>query len=85
MAVANIHPGITELEAFTLGTLDEPSLAGVEAHVANCPTCQECAAGASGDTLVELLRRVHTQQTTARAQTPTPAPTPTPTPTPSSG
>jgi serine/threonine protein kinase len=81
MAPADIHPGIAELEAFTLGTLDDASLAGVEAHVADCPTCQECAAGASGDTLVELLRRVHAQQARSNdtenatlAHTPAPVP-----------
>ena len=83
MAVADMHPDIADLEAFTLGTLDDASLANVEAHVADCPTCQERAAGASGDTLVELLRRVHAQAargdvTVAEAagQAPTPAPVP---------
>src|SRR5437763_5874782 len=81
MAVADIHLSIADLEAFTLGKLDDASLAGVEAHVADCPTCQERAAAASGDTLVELLRRVHARAThrndtvaEAAAQAPTPAP-----------
>ncbi len=83
MAVADIHPSIADLEAFTLGTLDDASLAGVEAHVADCPICQQRAAGASGDTLVQLLRRVHAQaarrtdtvaEAAAPAQTPAPVP-----------
>jgi WD40 repeat protein/serine/threonine protein kinase len=83
MAVADMHPDIADLEAFTLGTLDDASLADVESHVADCPTCQERAAGASGDTLVELLRRVHAQSahrhdtvTEAAELAPTPAPVP---------
>jgi eukaryotic-like serine/threonine-protein kinase len=61
MPVIEEHPNITDLEAFALGTLDNASVASVEAHVAGCPTCQERAAAASGDTLVELLRRAHAQ------------------------
>jgi len=61
MAVADIHPSPVDLEAFALGTLDNASLTSVETHLADCPTCQECAAGASGDSVVELLRRVHSQ------------------------
>jgi len=83
MMVADMHPDIADLEAFTLGTLDDASLADIESHVADCPTCQERAAGASGDNLVELLRRVHAQSadrndtvTEAAAQAPTPAPVP---------
>ena len=64
MAVAELHPSIADLEAFTLGALDDPSFAAVEAHVAACPACQERAAGASGDTLVELLRRAHARRST---------------------
>jgi tRNA A-37 threonylcarbamoyl transferase component Bud32 len=84
MAVAEVHPNIADLEAFILGTLDDASLAGVEAHLADCPTCQERAAGASGDNLVELLRRVHAQaahrndtvaEVAAQAHTPAPVPT----------
>jgi anti-sigma factor RsiW len=59
MAIAESHPTSADLEAFVLGTLDNPALADVEAHVADCPACQERAATASGDSLVELLRRVH--------------------------
>src|SRR5271167_1635980 len=59
MAVADMHPDIADLEAFTLGTLDDASLADIESHVADCPTCQERAAGASGDALIELLRSAH--------------------------
>src|SRR5438105_11338928 len=61
MADIKEHPNIAALEAFALGTLDNDSLSSVELHVAGCPSCQERAAAASGDTLVELLRRVHTQ------------------------
>src|SRR5262249_57960107 len=59
MPVIDMHPNVADLEAFPLGTLDAPALAAVEAHVAGCPACQERAATASGDSLVELLRRVH--------------------------
>ncbi len=80
MAVADIHPRVADLEAFALGTLADASLAEVEAHVAACPVCQERAAGVAGDSLVALLRRVHTQTTrhpdtvseTAHADTPAP-------------
>ena len=34
MAVAEAHPSVEELAAFTLGTLDDASHASVEAHVA---------------------------------------------------
>ncbi|HYT91517.1 MAG TPA: protein kinase [Gemmataceae bacterium] len=81
MVVAEQHPSSADLEAFALGTLDNPSLAAVEVHVAGCPNCQERAAGASGDSLIELLRRVHTRTpcptdtvAEAAAQAPTPAP-----------
>jgi tRNA A-37 threonylcarbamoyl transferase component Bud32/DNA-binding beta-propeller fold protein YncE len=59
MAVAEVHPGVEELAAFTLGTLGEETNASVEAHVACCTSCQERAAVAPGDTLVALLRSVH--------------------------
>jgi serine/threonine protein kinase/WD40 repeat protein len=83
MAAAGIHPSIADLQAFALGTLPDASLAEVEAHVADCPTCQERAANASGDHLVELLRRVHANTTrhpetiseTAHAETPSPVAT----------
>ena len=41
MAVADVHPSIEELTAFTLGTLDEETQAAMEAHVAACTSCQE--------------------------------------------
>lgn len=80
MAVADIHPGVADLEAFALGTLDDASLASIEAHLAECPSCQERAAGTSPDRLVELLRCVHAQtggrtdtvQEAGLAQTPAP-------------
>jgi serine/threonine protein kinase len=58
MAVADVHPSIEELTAFTLGTLDDETQASVEAHVAACTACQERAAVAPADNLVELVRRV---------------------------
>jgi serine/threonine protein kinase len=58
MAVAEAHPSIEELTAFTLGTLDEETQVSIEAHVATCTSCQERAADAPGDNLVELVRRV---------------------------
>jgi serine/threonine-protein kinase len=59
MAVVEDHPSVEELAAFTLGTLGEETQASIEAHVADCASCQERAAGAPGDSLVELLRSVH--------------------------
>jgi WD40 repeat protein len=58
MAVADVHPSIEELTAFTLGTLDEETQASIEGHVAACTSCQERGANAPGDNLVELVRRV---------------------------
>jgi anti-sigma factor ChrR (cupin superfamily) len=40
MAVAEAHPSVEELAAFTLGTLDEQTQASVEAHLAACTSCQ---------------------------------------------
>ena len=68
MAVADVHPSIEELTAFTLGTLDEETQAPIEAHVAACTSCQERAANAPGDNLVELVRRVR-PRTGRRADT----------------
>jgi WD40 repeat protein len=56
MAVAEDHPSVEELAAFTLGTLGEETQASIEAHVATCTSCQERAANAPGDNFVELLR-----------------------------
>jgi WD40 repeat protein/serine/threonine protein kinase len=81
MAVADAHPSIEELTAFTLGTLDEETQAPIEAHVAACTSCQERAAVAPGDNLVELVRRVRPRtgrradtfvDTAAQVQTPVP-------------
>jgi WD40 repeat protein len=58
MAIAEAHPSAEELAAFTLGTLDDEAQASIEAHVAACTSCQERAAVAPGDSLVELLRRL---------------------------
>jgi hypothetical protein len=81
MAAAEPHPSVEELAAFTLGTLGEETQASVEAHVAACTPCQERAAVAPGDTLVELLRSVHarasrgvTTAVDAAEQVPTPVP-----------
>ena len=68
MALADVHPSVEELTAFTLGTLDDETQASVEAHVAACTSCQECAAVAPGDNLVELVRRVRAR-TGSRADT----------------
>jgi hypothetical protein len=61
MAAADLHPDSAQLEAFALGSLDGDLLAAVEVHVAVCPACQRRAAAASGDSVVELLRRAHTR------------------------
>jgi WD40 repeat protein/serine/threonine protein kinase len=82
MAVAEVHPSVEELAAFTLGTLGDESQASIEAHLASCPACQERAAGSSCDSLVELLRRVHARPAAAvdtmteapQGHTPTPRP-----------
>src|SRR6516162_3156236 len=58
MAVADVHPSGEELTAFTLGTLDDETQTSIEAHVAACTSCQERAAVAPADYLVELVRRV---------------------------
>jgi WD40 repeat protein/serine/threonine protein kinase len=59
MAVADVHPSVEELLAFSLGTLGEETKALIEAHVAACTSCQERAANAPGDSFVELLRRTY--------------------------
>jgi WD40 repeat protein len=59
MAVADVHPSVEELTAFTLGTLDKEAQAPIEAHVASCTSCQERAANAPGDGFVELLRSAY--------------------------
>src|SRR5262249_6857524 len=59
MAVAEVHPSIEELSAFTLGKLDDETQAFIEAHVATCSSCQERAANAPDDNFLELLRDVH--------------------------
>jgi tRNA A-37 threonylcarbamoyl transferase component Bud32 len=83
MAVAETHPSAEELAAFTLGTLGEDAHAAIEAHVASCTACQERAAVAPGDALVELLRCAHARtghpvdtvsEAVAQAQTPAPLP-----------
>jgi hypothetical protein len=56
MAVAEDHPSVEELAAFTLGTLGEETQASIEAHVATCTSCQERAVNTPGDSFVELLR-----------------------------
>jgi WD40 repeat protein/tRNA A-37 threonylcarbamoyl transferase component Bud32 len=61
MVVADTHPSNAELQAYTLGKLDESSYLAVDAHLSACPGCQERAAVAPDDSLVELLRRVHSQ------------------------
>jgi WD40 repeat protein len=61
MAVTEAHPSVEELAAFILGNLGDEAQATVEAHVAACTSCQERAAVAPDDTLVELLRSVHTR------------------------
>jgi WD40 repeat protein len=77
MAVAEAHPKVEELVAFILGTLADEKHASIEAHVADCVTCQERAAVAPSDTFVELLRSLHTfsgrgAETVAEAQAQTP-------------
>jgi tRNA A-37 threonylcarbamoyl transferase component Bud32 len=59
MPAADVHPAPHELEAFTLGTLDDASHAAVESHLAGCAACQARAAEAPADELVELLRSAH--------------------------
>jgi WD40 repeat protein len=79
MTVAEAHPSVEELAAFTLGNLDDEAQVSIEAHVAACTSCQERAAVAPGDAFVELLRCVHARagggadtaaEATAHGQTP---------------
>jgi serine/threonine protein kinase len=81
MAVADVHPSVEELTAFTLGTLDEEAQAPIEVHVASCTSCQERAATAPGDRFVELLRSAYARTSreagtfvdpAAQVQTPVP-------------
>jgi serine/threonine protein kinase len=80
MAVAEAHPSVEELAAFTLGTLGDQTQDSIEAHLAACTSCQERAAVVPGDTLVELLRSVHARTSrgadtvvvAAQMQTPVP-------------
>ena len=81
MAVAEAHPSVEELAAFTLGSLGEDAQASIEAHVAVCTSCQERAAVAPGDAFFELLRSVHARtgrgadtvaEAAAQVQTPVP-------------
>src|SRR6516164_7201005 len=81
MAVADVHPTVEELTAFTLGTLDEEAQAPIEVHVASCTSCQERAATAPGDRFVELLRSAYARTSreagtfvdpAAQVQTPVP-------------
>jgi WD40 repeat protein/predicted Ser/Thr protein kinase len=81
MAVAEAHPSVEELAAFTLGTLGDKPQASIEEHVAACSSCQERAAVAPADTLVELLRSVHAgtsrgADTAVEAEEQTPSPLP---------
>jgi WD40 repeat protein len=81
MAVAEAHPSADELAAFTLGTLADEAQACIEAHVAACISCQQHAAVAPGDALVELLRSIHAltsrgADTLAEAATPVQTPVP---------
>jgi anti-sigma factor ChrR (cupin superfamily) len=59
MAVAEEHPSVEELAAFTLGTLSDEAGPAIEAHIAACPSCQERAAAAPGDSFLQLVCRVH--------------------------
>jgi WD40 repeat protein len=59
MAVAEVHPSVEELAAFTLGNLAEEAQASIEAHLVACTFCQERAAVALGAPLLELLRSAH--------------------------
>jgi WD40 repeat protein len=81
MAVAEVHPGVEELVAFTLGTLEDETDESIGDHIASCPSCQELAANAPDDAFVELLRNVHARRgfgtdsvagTAAQSQTPPP-------------
>jgi tRNA A-37 threonylcarbamoyl transferase component Bud32 len=75
MDEVDAHPSPAQLDAFALGSLDDAALETIEAHVADCPTCQE-RAGAAGDSLVDLLRQAH-----ARTESPRDAGAATATPT----
>jgi WD40 repeat protein len=79
MGVADVHPSAEELTAFTLGALEGEAHSAIEAHVGTCASCQESAAVAPDDTLLQLLRRAHARMdqaadTVAAAPVQTPAP-----------
>ena len=80
MTVAENHPSIKELTAFSLGKLDDRMFAAIETHVADCSSCQKQAAATLGDPLVDLLRSAFAsapQEDTVggtEAQVPTPLP-----------
>jgi WD40 repeat protein/serine/threonine protein kinase len=59
MAAVEVHPSVEELAAFTLGNLADEAQVSIETHVAGCASCQQRAALAPDDTLVELLRSAH--------------------------
>jgi anti-sigma factor RsiW len=52
------HPTLQELEAFALGILAEARSLAVEAHLAECPSCQHQVAGVPEDVFIGLLRTV---------------------------
>ncbi len=76
MQVGEVHPSGEELTAFTLGALTDAVHEQIEAHVVACASCQERAAVAPGDTLVQLLRCAHAR-TAPHADTATEALLPT--------
>jgi hypothetical protein len=78
MRTPELHLSGAELEAFVLGKLDDPLLAGVEDHLGACPDCQQRAAAVPGDAFVDLLRSAlpltaAERDTVSECQTPDPS------------
>lgn len=62
MPATDTHPSAEELGAFTLGRLDDALHSAIESHLAVCTDCLGRAAAAPDDSLVGLLKAVHSRQ-----------------------
>jgi len=51
------HPDPVMLEAFALGRLSTGQMRGLEAHLADCPTCARMLMAIPDDHLIKSLRR----------------------------
>ena len=67
MPAVDLHPSRQDLEAFSLGRLDDDSFSAIEEHLNSCPACQQVAAQAPGDSFTALLRSARTLSETVKA------------------